>query len=56
MSGTYHEGIATTNSFTLTNGNCTEFGFIFSTAVPRSTYNFRLVNGVNANGYVICQE
>jgi hypothetical protein len=51
VNGTYHEGTATTNSFTLTNGNCTEFGFIFSTAtaVPRTTYNFRLVNGTNGN-------
>ncbi len=51
VNGAWQEGTATTGSFTLTNGNCTEFGFIFSTAtaVPRTTYNFRLVNGTNGN-------
>jgi hypothetical protein len=51
VNGVWQEGTATTGSFTLTNGNCTEFGFIFSTAtaVPRTTYNFRLVNGTNGN-------
>jgi hypothetical protein len=51
VNGVWQEGTATTSSFTLTNGNCTEFGFIFSTAtaVPRTTYNFRLVNGTNGN-------
>jgi len=51
VNGTWHEGTATTNSFTLTNGNCTEFAFIFSTATSlvRSTYNFRLVDGLGGN-------
>jgi hypothetical protein len=51
VNGTWHEGTATTNSFTLNANQCTEFGFIFSTAtaVPGSVYRFRLVDGSNGN-------
>jgi len=51
VNGAWYESTATSNSFTLAQNKCTELGFIFSsaTSVVRSTYNFRLVDGLNNN-------